>query len=198
MKKLIISALVVMSAIAVNGTAMAHSGDIKPYVLWNIDFGAKSSGTVFKGHGVVWSSADGADGANNVWNYYYGTPNPDGSMNVTGAQAYEATSYLVNQGDVEITAPVAHNVNALHVNGYIMSNESKDITLTMTVPGFESDSGHAYVYTQKGYETADLLGIAGSSTSVLNKMYTWSENGVDYDVSLLSNYKSNKFNWLRV
>jgi hypothetical protein len=173
-----------MSAIAVNGTAMAHSGQIDPYPLWNFNFGAEpgSDGTSYIGPGVVWNSSDGAGGVNNYWNYFVGDPVPSGSLSSTGTQVYRATTFTENKGTLKISAPVAYTVDADLINGYIMSNAS-DITMKLTIPNFGSDSGHVYVYTERGKETADLLGIAGSSTSVLNKMYDWTDpRGNQYDV----------------
>jgi hypothetical protein len=184
MKKLFTALLVGLSAIAVNGTAMAHSGNVTPYPVWNINFGAKpgTDGTSYIGPGVIWDSSNGADGVNNYWNYLSGYPVPNGSLSATGAPVFRATTYTENKGDLVINAPVAYTVDADLISGYIMSNATTDIMLTMTVPNFGSDSGHVYVYTEQGKETADLLGIAGSSTSVLNKMYTWSQSGITYDV----------------
>lgn len=183
MKKLITALLVGLSAMAVSVPAVAHQGDIDPYPLWSFNFGAKPSvGLSYTGAGAVWTSDNGADGANNKWNYYAGSPNPNGSMNVSDAQAFDATNAI--SGSISVSAPIANNVDARYFNGYISSDGSTPITITTDVYGFGLDTGHAYVYTEQGKPTAVLQGISGLSTAQYTKTYTWYEQttGITYDV----------------
>jgi len=186
MKKLIGLLLVAFSAIAASTPAMAHKGDISSlgYAIWNFNFGAKSTGSSYTGPGVVYTSANGAGGASNFWNYNGGI---EGGMTyVLDGQSYEAVYPPGSSGDLSVYAPLTHNASALNLSGYISSNATTPITISTNVYGFGMTTGHAYVYTAQGQglNAAVLEGITGVSTATPSVSYDWYESstGITYDV----------------
>lgn len=184
MKKLLTAAMVALATIATSTPAMAHSGDIESlgYPLWNFNFGAQAAGKSYKGPGEVYTSANGAGGVNNIWNFYGGVDG--GVTNVNDAQAYDVT--FNTAGDISVHAPVTHIASATNLSGYITSTEADPIQITTNVYDFGLNTGHAYVYTAQGQglTAAELQGIAGVSTATPTVSYTWYEasTGITYDV----------------
>lgn len=186
MKKLISALLVGLSAMMVSTPAMAHIGDIAylNYPIWNYNFGAQATGTSYQGPGVVYTSANGAGGTNNFWNYYGGTEG--GATSVSGAQSYEAEFPPGSSGSISVTAPYTNIESADNFGGYISSQGDTPISITTNVYGFGLATGHAYVYTAQGLglTAAKLKGITGKSTATPTVSYTWFEDSTDitYDV----------------
>jgi hypothetical protein len=186
MKKLFTALLVGLSAMSVSTPAMAHKGDIASlgYSIWNFNFGARSTGSSYIGPGVVYTSANGANGSNNFWNYTGGV---EGSMTyVFEGQSYEAVHPSGSSGSLTVSAPITHNASALNLSGYISSNATTPIEISTNVYGFGLTTGHAYVYTAQGQglTAAVLEGISGVSTAQPTLNYTWYETstGITYDV----------------
>lgn len=184
MKKLFSTVTIALATLATSAPVMAHEGDIVSldYPIWNFNFGAKAAGSSYRGPGVVYTSANGAGGANNFWNYSAGVEG--GQTLVVSGQAYDAE--FESSGTLSVSAPLTHNESALNLSGYISSDGATPVTISTDVYGFGLTTGHAYVYTAQGQglTAAELQGISGVSTATPTVLYTWYEasTGITYDV----------------